>query len=161
MAGAPKISKKALKKGATMRAAGASYREVGKAINRGRHAASALLKTDAAIEIMQACHAELIRSVPKAVGNIVVAVDDFTKAYSEGNKVRAGIAWEATKLVTQIPGLTPSNQTSIVHQTFINNQTNVLDPTIAALIKEHLSGYINSIEIEAEPVKAIEITEEA
>jgi hypothetical protein len=146
-----------VKKAAKLRAQGRSVQDIAKRINRCRDTTYRILKTDEAREIMQRCHSAIMDKAPKAVDNILGAVDDFADAYAEGNKVRAGIAWEATKLVTQIPGITPAAQVSIVHQTFINQQNNILDPTISSLIDKYLGSVLsledpNIIEAEVEAV---------
>ena len=141
-----------VKKAATMRASGKTMREIGEKIDRSIKQVVRILKTDEARDIMKACHSRIISAAPKAVDNILEAVDDFQEAYKEGNKVRAGISWEATKLVTQIPGLSPTAQPSIVHQTFINKTTNVIDPMIVELMKRHLSGVVD---IEGEQIDSI------
>jgi len=123
--------------------------EIGKEVGRCRETVGRLLKTDEAREILRACHSRIVEKAPRAVDNIMKAVDGFDAAYDEGNKVKAGISWEATKMITQIPGLSPSPQTSVVHQTFINQQANILDPGISDLIAKHLGTFKDSILIEA------------
>ena len=131
--------------------------EIGKEVGRCRDTVGRILKTDEAQEIMAACHSKIIEKAPKAVDNILKAVDNFDAAYDGGDKVQASISWEATKLVTQIPGLTPSSQTSIVHQTFINKQLNMIDPTIAELIAKHLGAFKEAIDVPSDSVKIEEV----
>jgi hypothetical protein len=134
-----------------MKVKGKTHAEIGKAVDRCRDTVGRILKTEEARDILQACHAEIVRKAPAAVRNIIQAVDGFDEAYKAGDKVKTGISWDATKLVTSIPGLTPTSTPSIIHQTFINQQTNILDPMISNLIARHLSDVVDitpSINIE-------------
>jgi hypothetical protein len=92
----------------------------------------------------------IVNKASDAVANIETAVDGFKSAFKSGDKVQAGISWDATKLVTQVLGLSPTAQQSIVHQTYIHSQTNMIDPVIAELMNRHLSPVIDA-EILEEP----------
>jgi hypothetical protein len=141
-------NKKLISKAARLRAGGLSNTDIAKKIDRCRDTVGRMLKTDEAREIMEACHNAMVMKAPKAIENIDTAVEGFQDAYKRGDKVQLGISWEATKTVTQSLGLSPTAQTSIVHQTFINKQTNLIDPVIAELMKKHLEPVIDAEIIE-------------
>jgi hypothetical protein len=146
-----------IRKVASLKAKGIAQVDIAKTVDRHPRTISRMLKTDEAREILKACHMRIVEKAPKAVENITVAVDGFQAAFKQGDKVQAGISWEASKLVTQILGLSPTAQQSIVHQTYINSQTNLIDPVIAELMKKHLAPVIDAEIIESKELVAIPI----
>ena len=136
---------------AKLKAQGKSGSQIAKAVDRCPDTVSRILKTEEAQEILKLCHSRLIQKSARAIENIEHAVEDFQEAYDAGNKTKAGIAWDATKMVTQITGLS-QEKPSTVHQTFINSQTNIIDPMIAELISKHLGSVID-----IEPITSIPI----
>jgi len=99
-----------------------------------------ILQKDEIKAVLEKAYCKLAGAVPKVTDNIIEAAESFTPGVDENNK----IAWEANKLIAQAHGLVPTAQQSIVHQTYIQNQTNnLIPPVIAELAKKHFGGMIN------------------
>lgn len=100
-----------------------------------------VMNKDEVQKIIKRAYYRMASSVPKAVDNIVKAADAFdVKQESEDKK----ISWEANKLIAQSHGLLPTSTQSVVHQTYIQHQTNtVIPPVIAELAAKHFGGMIN------------------
>ncbi len=99
-----------------------------------------ILQKDEIKAVLEKAYCKLAAAVPKVTDNIIDAAESFTPGTDEDNK----IAWEANKLIAQAHGLVPTAQQSIVHQTYIQNQTNnLIPPVIAELAMKHFGGMIN------------------
>lgn len=91
-------------------------------------------------KIIEEQHSRLIAVLPKATDNIINAVNSFDKKQDLEDKK---ISWEATKRVSESAGTLSANQ-SVVHQTFIQQQNNVvIPPVIAKLMEKHFGGIID------------------
>lgn len=102
---------------------------------------SKILRKDEIKQMIEEQYAIIASTLPKATKNIINAVNSFSTDQHKDDKQ---ISWEASKLVAQAHGVLPSAQTSIVHQTYIQNQTNnVIPAVIAELAQKHFGGLIN------------------
>ena len=99
-----------------------------------------VMNNDDVQKVLKKSYYRMAGAVTKSVDNIIKAADAFDKKQMSEDKK---ISWEANKLIAQAHGLLPSNTQSIVHQTYIANQTNnVIPPIIAELAAKHFGGMI-------------------
>lgn len=93
--------------------------------------------------MIKECYERLASVVPDATDRIIKAAGQFSTDQAGDDKK---ISWEANKLIAQAHGLLPAASQSIVHQTYIQNQTtNVIPPVIDALLTKHFGGMIGEV----------------
>ena len=111
-----------------------------------------VLKRDDVKALIDLEYLRMAAVVPSATDNVIAAALSLTSDLPLDDTEKK-IAWEANKLIMQAHGLLPSNHISIVHQTYIANQTtNLIPPFIAELAKRHFGavggGIENAIDVE-------------
>jgi hypothetical protein len=106
-------------------------------------------------EIIDAQYSKMVKALPVATENIIYAASTFRKKGLDSDDKR--IAWDATKEIAKSFGTISANTQSVVHQTFIEHQNNVIiPPIIADLMKKHYGGIIDMEEDDAPAQRQIE-----
>lgn len=113
-----------------------------------------VMNNDDVQKVLKKSYYRMAGAVTTSVNNIIKAANAFDKKQETDDKK---ISWEANKLIAQAHGLLPTNTQSIVHQTYIANQTNnVIPPIIAELAAKHFGGMIKVNDINQETMEVIE-----
>lgn len=120
-------------------AAGATQTAVAKEFGLSQPMVSVISSRDDIKDIINRAHERIITStLTKAVDNIDHLVTGYKTTKDKQEKDHG---YKATEKVLEAAGLLSSHSQSIVHQTYINQQTNVMNPIINELITKHLDGY--------------------
>lgn len=107
-------------------------------ISSGR--VSQILNREDIKDIVDRAHARLVsHTLPTAVENIHHAVLQYQ---TTKDKTEKDHGFRASEKVLESAGLLAGNSTSIVHQTYIETQTNVMSPVIEKLLQKHFQGFI-------------------
>ena len=139
---------------ATRLAEGVPQREIAAEAGVSQQYVSCLKRRDDIKVIIEKAHEKLIKSsLGASVENIDHVVKNYRTTTDEAEKEHG---FKASVKVLEAAGLLSSHSQSVVHQTYINQQTNVTNPVIDALISKHLAGFALDRpvwEIEAEAVE--------
>lgn len=120
-------------------AEGATQREIASEFNITQQEVSHITRKPAMQDIIRRAHERFItNTLDVAVENI----DYVVKGYKgTDDKQLRDHGYDASKKVLEAAGLLSSHAQSIVHQTYIAQQTNVMNPLINDLINKHFGGY--------------------
>jgi hypothetical protein len=115
---------------------GKTQREIGQEFDISQPSVSLIKNRPDMKEIINRGHERLIRSsLTYAVDNMDYLVQGYKKTKDKQEKDHG---YKATEKVLESAGLLSSHAQSYVHQTYINQQTNVTNPIIDELISKHL-----------------------
>jgi transcriptional regulator len=135
-------------------AKGDNQKSIAKEFDLSQQHISYISQKDHIREIVERAHERLINStLSKAVENLDYLVDGYK---TTGDKQEKEHGYKATEKVLEAAGLLSSHAQSIVHQTYIAQQTNITNPLIDELINKHFGG-----KVLAKPVWEIEEGENA
>ena len=139
---------------------GVAQRKIAKEVGLTQQAVSYIANKDNVREIVERAHSKLINStLSTAVANIDFAVNSYQKTKDSQLKEHG---YKASEKVLEAAGLLSSHAQSIVHQTYINQQTNVMNPVINDLISKHFEGYVLPKPVwEEDVIEAVTETKEA
>lgn len=100
-----------------------------------------VLKKEEISKMLEREYCKIASSVPRVTDNIINAATSFSKDQQRDDKQ---ISWEANKLIAQAHGIIPTANQSVVHQTYIQHQTNNIVPqVIADLAAKYFGEAIN------------------
>jgi predicted XRE-type DNA-binding protein len=120
-------------------AQGIPQREIAKEFGVSQQYVSVVNNKDEARDIINSAHQRLVtKTLSKAVDNLDYAVQSYRKTKSKQLKDHG---YKASEKVLESMGLLTSHAQSIVHQTYIQQQTNVINPIINELINKHFEGF--------------------
>lgn len=120
-------------------AEGATQDEISREFNITQQEVSHIVRKPAMQDIIRRAHE---RFITNTLNDAVENIDYVVKGYkSSKDKQLRDHGYDASKKVLEAAGLLSSHAQSVVHQTYIAQQTNVTNPIIDELITKHLSGY--------------------
>jgi hypothetical protein len=127
---------------------GMSNKEIAKKHGLSASRVEKVLSKEEVVAMLDRAYLKMATAVPEVTNNIIEAALDFRKKRDADGEERTSedkkISWEANKLIAQAHGMLPTSSQSVVHNTFINQQTNnVIPPVIAELAAKHFGGFVN------------------
>jgi len=122
---------------------------IGRELDMNPGTVKAILKREDVQKILNDACTAIAAEIPKTVKRHIRLANMLEKDYL--NKEYLTVAYDANKTMLQSTGVLASAAQSIVHQTFIQQQTNnIIPPVIAQLLQKHYGNTIDVKEIEYE-----------
>ena len=120
-------------------AEGVPQKDIAREFNISQQEVSYIARKPAMQDIIRRAHERLITNT---LNDAVENIDHVVKSYKTSkDKQLRDHGYDASKKVLEAAGLLSSHAQSVVHQTYIAQQTNVTNPLIDELISKHLEGY--------------------
>lgn len=127
---------------AKARVAGKTLAEIGGGFGLKPISVQKVLERDEVKALIEKQYLKLAAMLPEVTDRIIKVSQKLDD--SDIEREDKSMSWEANKLIAQSHGLLPSANQSVVHQTFIGQQNNVVvPPIIAELMAKHFGGIID------------------
>jgi hypothetical protein len=135
---------------AKMKVKGKKNPEIAKTFGLTVKGLDKVLSREEVREILNRSYNKIVSEIEAVTDRVILVAKQLDKKVINPDDKK--MSWDANKLILQSHGLLPTQHQSLVHQTFINRQTNIIPPFISELAKKHFGEIIDiGAEDEVEP----------